>query len=552
MKKYTNIYAMVAVLMLLFASCSTEKIESPIDDSKSESLDLTFGAILNDLANRSMNKDHFNQVPDCSDAEPAFAVIGLSVDGVVQPNVTVAILSDSDGYFTAYSEALKILVPSGDSVTITLNSFMVYDGDPSLPASEIIWIAPKESVDGEFDGYVAKPLPFNFELEAGTKPYIDIEVLCFDRRMVNEYGYVFFDVVPKTIYPLCLFVNYCNEDGRHWVADYAIDLYFGTDANGIQLYSNSNPNAMATTGTGDGGYFAEPLCLVIPGPPANLDNDDPYLYLVIYPQDWGGTGNYGDIENTGVPVQLSWNMVNELLNDDGTTNEYLHLLVGECEDALDGDGTIPGGGGGNECDLNDPEANCDGDDLLNKCDPDNPNYSTFDCDGDDVLNGVDDCPQIFGEEQLDGCPDPCDFVIPICALQEPLGAGCKYAYYQGNPSLEFFAKVSEDGTFDITDTQGTDPPLGTFSAVLDGSNVILTLDGEFPDDVIRAYEVEVRINDGTQSAEISGCEREAICNENETSSKVDGDQPPIELIFDGYTYEFPFYVRVKVELCFEP
>jgi hypothetical protein len=118
--------------------------------------------------------------------------------------------------------------------------------------------------------------------------------------------------------------------------------------------------------------------------------------------------------------------------------------------------------------------------------------------------------------------------------------------------LEFFAKVSEDGTFAITDTEGTDPPLGLFEAKLVNNEVVLTLDGRFPDDVIRAYEVELRINDGTELEEISGCEREAKCNENETSPKVDGNQPPIELTFDGYTYEFPFYVRVKVELCFEP
>jgi hypothetical protein len=105
-------------------------------------------------------------------------------------------------------------------------------------------------------------------------------------------------------------------------------------------------------------------------------------------------------------------MVNALLNDDGTTNEYLHLLVGECEDALDGDGTIPGGGNG-ECSPTNPNDDCDDDDILNKCDLDNPNYSTFDCDGDGILNGVDNCPELSNPNQepdanCDGVPDTCD------------------------------------------------------------------------------------------------------------------------------------------------
>src|SRR5690606_29354292 len=189
--------------------------------------------------------------------------------------------------------------------------------------------------------YVDSVLPQSFNVAAGTKPYINVDVLCFDRRLVNEYGYVFFDIVPETIYPLCTFINYCNEEGRHWVANYSIDLYYGTNDEGIQLYDNADADAMVSVGTRGGQYYADPLCLVVPGPPANLPNNQPYLYMVIYPNDWND--NYGDIDNTPVPVQLTWNDLNALLNSDGTTSEYLHLFIGECPGALDGDGSIGGG-----------------------------------------------------------------------------------------------------------------------------------------------------------------------------------------------------------------
>src|SRR5690606_28085402 len=186
---------------------------------------------------------------------------------------------------------------------------------------------------------------------------------------------------------------YCNADGRHWVANYSIDLYYGTNDEGIQLYDNSDAEAMVSVGMRGGQYYADPLCLVVPGPPANLPNNQPYLYMVIYPNDWND--NYGDIDNSSVSVQLSWNDVNALLNDDDTTNEYLHLFIGECPGALDGDG---GGNGGPTCNLNDPNADCDNDGVPNRCDPDNPNWGSFDCDGDGIDNAEDPCPNDPNDE----------------------------------------------------------------------------------------------------------------------------------------------------------
>jgi hypothetical protein len=292
--------------------------------------------------------------------------------------ITIDILSEGGDYFTDYSEKLKIPVPDGGEVDVTLESFIVFDAEGNR-----IWIAPIAPDDDPdlYDGYVQNPLELVFSVQDGTKPYIDVEVLCYDRRMANEYGYVFFDVVPEKIYPYCLFINYCDENGRHFVANYSVDLYYGPDDTGIQLYDGVSLDDMddADYGIVDDNYYSDPLCLIVPGKPNALGAGDPYLFLVIYPNDW--VGNYGDIDNSPIEVQLSWNDVNGLLNADGTTNEYDHLIIGECEGALSGDGS-GGNGGGNECDKTDPNANCDGDDDLNKCDRDNPNFGTFDCDGD--------------------------------------------------------------------------------------------------------------------------------------------------------------------------
>lgn len=407
MMKFINKYiALVAVFAMMFTSCSKDESSKVLDDAELQAVEITFGASLNDLVDRaaqSISKDHFNTIPDCSDAEPAVARIDFSYGGSSY-QTDVAILKDANGYFTDYSEDLKILVPNNGQVTISLDGFMVYDGDPDTTGN-LIWVAPKES-DGDFDGYVDQALPFDFTVEDGTKPYIDVEVLCFDRRMVNEYGYVFFDILPEVIYPLCLFVNYCDEDGRHYVADYSIDLYFGEDASGIQLYDHTESSAMASTGDyGDGQYYADPLCLVVPGPPANLDDNEPYLYMVLYPQDWDGTS---DIDNSPIQgITLSWNMVKSLLNGDGTTNEYYHLLIGECEGALTGDGSGGNGGGTGDTDLDNDGVDND----VDQC-PNTPAGATVnavgcpDSDGDGVYDNDDLCEETPTGTTVDedGCP----------------------------------------------------------------------------------------------------------------------------------------------------
>ncbi len=564
MKKYTNIYALVGVIMLFFTSCSTDRVEAPIDDTNSQYTTITFGALLNDLANRSMQKGHFAQVPTCSDAEPAVALIEFSYGGE-DYSTTVAILKDGSGYFTDYSNDLKVPVPSDGSTMVTVTSFMVYDGNTSVASDafysaefgNLIWIAPKGD-DAQFDGYVEDALPAQFEVFPGTKPYFDIEVLCFDRRVVNEYGYVFFDIVPKTIYPLCLFVNYCNADARHWVADYSIDLYFGTNANGIQLYSNSNPNAMATTGMNGGEFSADPLCLVIPGPPANLGNDDPYLYLVIYPQDW--TDSYGDIDNTPVPVQLSWNMVNALLNDDGTTNEYLHLLVGECEDALDGDGTIPGGGGGGG-------DTCATNPTGSTCDPDNDNLTNAeeaalgtdpndaDTDNDGVNDNLDQCAldgraegQVALAGQLGCWTDPVVGCNPTdCDLTTTAGGLC-YNTSIDLADSSIIYKVTENKSFDLRGDKGALEPNVLFAnanVMLDGSNLNVTLNTPQDFDKIKGYKVKIWPSDDSGNR-IVDCFH-ALCDNG--IEFPEGNQTAISLTFSTYEYKYPIYITVEAVVC---
>lgn len=418
MKNFKLSLAYLAVFSMIFASCSKEENAMDTDEN---SVVLTFGAVLNDLANRASKQSQFDQIPTCSDEDPSYAVIGLTVDGEEWEDVTVDILQDSNGYFTAYTDDLKISVPDGNGVDVVITSFMVYADGVELP----IWVAP---TGGGFAGYVDNPLPLDFTLQRGTKPYIDIEVLCFDRRNVNEYGYPFFDLVPTVVYPLCFFANYCpTPDGRHYVGNYSLDLWYDDGETRIQIYNDETP----VVGTAGGEFQARPVCVVVPGAPDGFGADEDYLFYVITPLDW--TGSYGDIANVPMAeVGLSWNDVNGLLNTDGDTNEYLHLFIG-CDDST----TPPPGDDDDNDGVPNDDDNC----------PQTPNEDQEDADGDEVGDVCDNCPNISNPNQ-----DP-------AACDELPGDDCETAYMLGDVELNDLDYAGNNWGWGLTFNAG-----GTFES----------------------------------------------------------------------------------------
>ncbi len=505
LKLYLGVLAMFA---MLFTSCSKEETGATPGENANDSATLQFGAVLNDLANKAMNtKAHFDAIPDCSDAEPAVAVVEFSF-GETTRTVTVDIMEDEQGYFTAYDEMFK--VPVGDEPTeVTLHSFMVYDGATEGEGpffddenGNLIWLAPSEEGNpGLFDGYVDEALPKIFMVDAGTKPYIDVEVLCFDRRMVNEYGYPFFDISPKELYPLCFFANYCTDSGRHYVGNYSVSVWYN-DGEGepIQLYTDSTP----MTGMTGGEYSADPLCLVVPESPFD-DPDMDYITYQVTPRSWADS--YGTIdEEPMMEVHLSWTDIKALLDEDGNdeTTDYIHIFI-NCGDNPGGGDCTPSEGDMNgdcipddqQCDMY-PEL-CPDDDCL------------IDSDGDGVPNCEDACDDDAGPAENNGCPtgddctvdtdgdgtpdcyDECDGVAgPVDNNGCPNDYGnCETAFmYGNNDDLEFRDLDNAPGrwgwvamgagTYTIYAAAGNnykmDMPVGTATVTTDGEEISLTID----------------------------------------------------------------------------
>lgn len=324
MKNFKSCFGIIAVCALLFSSCSKEEGNS---DSITEKATLSFATVLNDLvANKASVKQAIADIPWCSDDAPTFVQVVLSQDGVpvvgteddplvvnVNPN---AADYDGDGveeYFTDESASLEL-----EAGTYTLEHFVVLNAE-----EEVIWVAPVAG--SELAGFVGNSLPFDITLGNGVKKYVDVEVLCFDNRLVNEYGYLFFDIENQRAIEFCVFGNSCDENGRHSPAHFRIDIwtFSGNSGSprGTALFDPENPYVNVVGVNEDGDAFAEPVCLPLP----NNEGLDSY-YGEIYVLDPENPDDEGRLVVSGVFTDAD---VRKLYTD-GDSTDYYHFRE-DCE-----------------------------------------------------------------------------------------------------------------------------------------------------------------------------------------------------------------------------
>lgn len=318
MKNFKLCIASLAVFAMFFTSCS--KDETGVQDS--EKATLTLGAIVNDMVtDRAATKQALGDIPACSDDTPAFVGIVVTQGGndVVGTADEPYMVNLAPGQlFTVEDPALEL-----DPGNYTLDHFSVYNED-----GDLIWIAPR--VDADLAGFVDAPLPLSIDLGAGVKKYVDVSVLCFDDRDVNQYGYLFFELDAVQAIEFCFFANYCDDDGRHFTANYSVDVWLGTSSAGTQLYNDYMP----TTGVNDDGdYFASPVCLALP---SNDNADEDYLYYEVTLLDW--EANYGNVEPMVISGTLSRNDI-EANFGPGLEVEYEHLGF-NCDGNGNGNGGV--------------------------------------------------------------------------------------------------------------------------------------------------------------------------------------------------------------------
>ncbi|WP_372920003.1 hypothetical protein [Salegentibacter sp.] len=427
MKNFKYYFSAVALFAMLFTSCSKDDESSIVENQ--EQATLSFASALNDLmdsATKQMVGD--TEIPLCSDDAPAYVHIVLTgeenVGEMGDPHMIPVNETpiEEDGemvYFTEESADLE-LTPGDYQLTY----FSVYSEDDVL-----IWMAPMTG--GDLADFVDTPLPLDISLGAGVKKYVDVEVLCFDDRLVNEYGYLFFDIIGKEAFEFCFFANYCDDNGRHYPARYSVDIWLeGEDE---MLYSGEI-NTVDATGEDPS---ADPLCFALPNI-ASYGDDVEYIHYEITLLDWDGVyGPVGDYTETG---SLSRNEIEAKFDgDDNVDYEHIRFNCGDTPiDDDDGDG-IPNDDDNCPNDYNPDQLNSDEDSFGDVCDncPFVDNEDQADSDEDGVGDACDVCP---GE---DDTIDEDENGIPDCLEQDDNGDdcetdldSCETAFMVGNYTLQ--------------------------------------------------------------------------------------------------------------------
>ncbi|NJW51915.1 vanadium-dependent haloperoxidase [Salinimicrobium oceani] len=305
MKRFMMYLVAVTACLFIITSCSKDESINNLETAV-----LSFEPVLKDFHAKNTSKQALGDLPECSDDDPSYVMIVVSQNGT---NVVGSTASP-----------FRVDLAPNQDFTVEVPELELSPGQYSLDyfavhnvAGALIWVAPN---GGSLSGLLDHPLPIQIDLNAGVKKYVEVSVMCFDDRLVNEYGYLFFDLDTNEAIEFCFFGNYCDDSGRHFPAAFSVDIWsYSNGALGSQLYSNLANNVSLNN---DGDYAGTPLCVALPDA---AGTDEYYVEITLLNSD-----AYGNVTEEVIRSGVISDDDVKALFDGPNALDYFHFREGAC------------------------------------------------------------------------------------------------------------------------------------------------------------------------------------------------------------------------------
>ena len=190
----------------LFASCKKEEV------AEVSTQEVVFNGIDTGSGQKSSDAD------PCENAFADYAKV------VIDNNIYRPAVFYIGG--VAFTQAIK-LVPG----EYTIEEFILYNDNGTPANRDDDFIVKASPLSGStYANFVNSPLAFTFDVEAFKKAEIPVEVLCFDEKEYELFGFNWFAMTEITVKEQVFFGDICIDD----ITGYENSIYAG-QANGIQL-----------------------------------------------------------------------------------------------------------------------------------------------------------------------------------------------------------------------------------------------------------------------------------------------------------------------------
>ncbi|MCB2208394.1 MAG: lamin tail domain-containing protein [Bacteroidetes bacterium] len=234
---------LLTVAAIVLAGC--KKNEAPQADQATGEVQFSIHNIMDEGS-----RVEIPGIPDCDlQATPLYAIVGITSDVAGTLPITGSPFTMNINEFDSdlMTDVLK-LVPG----TYYVTQFDVYgaDGDDTDTDDDLIWAAP--TATSFYNSFMNIKLNLEFTVVAYQKSGYEVEVLCYEETVADQFGFTWFDIDKVVLRDICLFGDICanlfpgvttwNDNGYSFAYDmpaqFQVELYRDGATTPLSVYQN--------------------------------------------------------------------------------------------------------------------------------------------------------------------------------------------------------------------------------------------------------------------------------------------------------------------------